>query len=77
MHVFTKIHLSAAFDQDGKRDSSRDDYQVEYEGDFATGTDVIGFVKARYPSAISYKLFTAATDSERSKIESALGLIRL
>ena len=77
MHVFTKIHLSAAFDNDGRREPDRDDVQSQYEGEFPADTNLLQFIQARYPSAIGIEVLTAESELKRSQIESQLGLIRL
>ena len=77
MHVFTTIQTSAAFDLNGRRAPSRDDYEMEYLGELAPTTDLIQLVKARHPKSLNFWVFAAETDVERSRIESALGLIRL
>ena len=77
MHVFTKRQTMFGFDPSGHLNPDRDEFVVEYEGYFATGTDVAGFAKARYPGAIKIEVLTAESELERSQIELQLGLIRL
>jgi hypothetical protein len=77
MHVFTKIHLSAAFDNEGQRDPGRDEVQANYEGEFPADTNLLQFIQSRYPSVIGVEVLTAESESKRSQIESSLGLIRL